>query len=79
MSTPSKKKTTSRKKASPSGKQLSNRSTQNRETKQTKAKYPKKELRLIGLVAASIILFLSFYIDVITRSGEMLSGLWENF
>ncbi len=74
MSTPSKKKTVSRKKASPSGKQLSNRSTQNRETKQTKAKYPKKELRLIGLVAASIILVLSFYIDVITRSGENAFG-----
>ncbi|MBR1969391.1 MAG: DNA translocase FtsK 4TM domain-containing protein [Clostridia bacterium] len=74
MSTPSKKKPVSKKKASPSGKQLSGRSTQPRETKQTKAKYPKKELRLIGLVAASIILVLSFYIDVITRSGENAFG-----
>lgn len=79
MSTPSKKKTTSRKKASPSGKQLSNRSTQNRETKQVKSKYPKKELRLIGLVAASIILVLSFYIDVITRSGENAFGPFGKF
>lgn len=76
MSTPSKKKTVSGKKASPSGKQLSNRSTKSRETKQTKAKYPKKELRLIGLVAASIILVLSFYVDVITRSGENAFGLF---
>ncbi len=79
MSTPSKKKPASRKKASPSGKQLSNRSTQSRETKQTKSKYPKKEIRLIGLVAASIILVLSFYIDVITRSGENAFGPFGKF
>lgn len=73
MATPSKKKS-SKRKTSPSGKQLAQRAQKPRDTKQTKAKYPKKELRLIGLTAATIILILSFYLKAFGIIGVFLKN-----
>lgn len=71
------KKSTSKKKLSPSGKKLVSRSSAkssgNSSRSTPKEKYPSKELRLICLSAISVILIISYYFNAFGIVGRLLT------
>lgn len=72
------KKSTSKKKLSPSGKKLVSRSSSakssgNSSRSTPKEKYPSKELRLICLSAISVILIISYYFNAFGIVGRLLT------
>lgn len=77
------KKSTSKKKLSPSGKKLVSRSSAkssgNSSRSTPKEKYPSKELRLICLSAISVILIISYYFNAFGIVGRLLTGIGTFF
>ena len=72
------KKSTSKKKLSPSGKKLVSRSSSTKSSGNSsrstpKEKYPSKELRLICLSAISVILIISYYFNAFGIVGRLLT------